>query len=194
MDHSKCHESNLTKLIMSLLMLEMVSVPSLTGCWNALSRLLSLKWRIRGCSLLGLLLAVPLCWSPRRRPLVSIKRLSSLWRSAQELLFVTYLHTLFSGPVDAKLVCFFKVQSLSKEDVECLEFRTCSFHLEVVVIFFPPVLLRCCPCLMSALVPVLFSTHTPERAWKPFLWAWLSPSLSTFMPTLERFCTVPTPT
>lgn len=78
MDDGKCRESSLTKLIMSPHMLEMVLVRSLTGCWNALSRLLSLKWMIRGCSLLALLLAFPLCWSPRKRALVSIRLLSSL--------------------------------------------------------------------------------------------------------------------
>lgn len=88
----------------------------------------------------------------------------------------------------------FKRQSLTEEDVEFRNFPSpfCFEVLNFFVLF--PVLLRCCRCLMFASVPVLFSTHTPERAWKPFLWAWLSPSQSTFMPALERFCTVPTPT
>lgn len=61
MNNENNHESTMTKVIMSLHMLEMALVQSLTGCWIALSRLLSLKWMIRACSLLALLLASRLC-------------------------------------------------------------------------------------------------------------------------------------
>lgn len=59
----------------------MVWAHSPTGCWIALTRLLSLKWMIRDSSSLALLLAPPRCWSLRKRPLVSVKLSSLLWRS-----------------------------------------------------------------------------------------------------------------
>lgn len=83
-DDETCRELRSTCDCVSLYLIGMVWVHSLTGCWIALTRLLSLKWMIRASSSLVLSLASPLCWSLHKRPLVSIKLSSLLWRSVWE--------------------------------------------------------------------------------------------------------------